>query len=92
MKVSTKNEYGQLKSVILGRPTHANWPKGDLFFDRMLSLSTFKGKLQKGPISEDILKEANDELLYMKDILGDHDVSVFRPEIKDYTQKKYIEL
>tara|TARA_X000000950_G_C13746502_1_gene590789 strand:- start:2 stop:1018 length:1017 start_codon:yes stop_codon:yes gene_type:complete len=86
MKVSTKNEYGQLKSVILGRPTHANWPKGDLFFDRMLSLSTFKGKLQKGPISEDILKEANDELLYMKDILEDHDVSVFRPEIKDYTQ------
>ena len=32
MKVSTRNEYGQLKSIILGRIEGANWPTGDIFF------------------------------------------------------------
>ena len=35
MKVSVKNEYGQLKSTILGRVEGANWPTGDLFFDKI---------------------------------------------------------
>ena len=35
MKVYTKNEYSQLKSIILGRPEGANWPTGDIFFDRL---------------------------------------------------------
>ena len=36
MKVSVKNEYGQLKSVILGRAEGANWPTGDLFFNQII--------------------------------------------------------
>lgn len=84
MKVSTKNEYGQLKSVILGRADKANWPTGDIFFDRMCQLSSFPEKLSKGPVPEEIIEEARDDLLYMRDILEDHDVRVFRPEIKDY--------
>lgn len=81
MKVSTRNEYGELKSIILGRIDNANWPKGDLFFDRMLSLSTFKGKLDKGPIPQDVVETTRDELLYIKDLLEDEGVSVYRPEI-----------
>lgn len=84
MKVSTKNEYGQLKSIILGRPDYANWPVGDLWFDRCLSLSTYPSKLRKGPVPESVIKEARDDLLYMKDILEDHDVKVFRPEQQDH--------
>jgi len=84
VKVSTKNEYGQLKSVILGRADKANWPTGDIFFDRMCQLSSFPEKLSKGPVPEEIIEEARDDLLYMRDILEDHDVRVFRPEIKDY--------
>lgn len=83
MKVSTRNEYGRLKSVILGRPDKANWPTGDIFFDRMGQLSTFKGKLQRGPVDEIVIQQARDDLFYMKDKLEDNDVKVFRPEIQD---------
>ena len=86
MKVSTRNEYGQLKSVILGRAEGANWPKGDTFFDRMLGLSTYKGVLYRGRIDDEVVEEAADDLLYMRDTLEDHDVKVFRPDIKDYSQ------
>jgi hypothetical protein len=86
VKVSTKNEYGQLRSVILGRPEGANWPTGDIYFDRMCQLSTYPKKLIKGPVPEEIIAETRDDLLYMRDILEDHDVKVYRPEIKDYTK------
>ena len=86
MKVSTKNEYGQLKSVMLGRAEGANWPTGDLFFDRMMQLSTFPGAIKRGRVPESIIDETRDDLLYMRDILEDNDVKVFRPEIKDYSK------
>ena len=86
MKVAVKNEYGQLKSIILGRVDGANWPTGDSFFDKTLALSTYKGKLQKGPVPEQVIENARNNLLHMKDVLQDHNVNVFRPEIKDYTQ------
>ena len=84
MKVSTRNEYGQLKSVILGRPEGANWPTGDIFFDRMIELSTFGKTLKSGPVPESIIEETRDDLLYVKDLLEDHGVTVFRPEVSDY--------
>jgi len=87
MKISTRNEYGPLKSIILGRPQGANWPTGDLYFDRMMQLSTFKKRLQRGAVQEDIILDAGDDLLYMRDLLEDHDVKVYRPEIMDYTRK-----
>ena len=87
MKISTRNEYGQLKSVILGRPEGANWPTGDIFFDRMAKLSTYPKKLQPGPVPESVIEETRDDLLYMCDLLQDNDVKVFRPEITDYRKK-----
>ena len=86
MKVFSKNEYGRLKSVILGRPEGANWPNGDIMFDRMMLLSTYPQKINKGKVPEQIIKEARDDLFYMKDVLLDHDVQVFRPEIRDYSR------
>lgn len=88
MKVNTRNEYSQLKSVILGRPEGANWPTGDLFFDRMQLLSTYKGKLRRGPIEEQLISDVRDELLFMKDRLEDLGVNVYRPEIQDYSRTK----
>lgn len=86
MKVSTKNEYGQLKSVILGRAEGANWPTGDLYFDRMCMLSTYPGKLSRGPVPQEVIDQTRDDLLFMRDVLEDHGVTVYRPEIKDYRQ------
>lgn len=86
MKVSTKNEYGRLKSVILGRAEGANWPTGDIYFDRMCQLSTYPKKLTRGAIPEEVIDEVRTDMLYMRDILQDHDVKVYRPEMKDYTK------
>lgn len=84
MRVHTKNEYGELKSVILGRPDRANWPKDDVFFNRLDSLSTFPKKIKRGPVDENVIAEARDDLFAMKDLLENHGVKIFRPEIIDH--------
>jgi glycine amidinotransferase len=86
VKVSTKNEYGQLKSVILGRAEGANWPSGDIYFDKMCQLSTYPTRLARGPVPDEVINETREDLLYMRDVLEDHGVTVYRPEIKDYTK------
>ena len=87
MKVFTKNEYSQLKSIILGRPEGANWPTGDIYFDRMLLLSTYKRSLAKGKVPENIIDEARTDMLHMKDKLEDENITVFRPEITDWSKR-----
>jgi scyllo-inosamine-4-phosphate amidinotransferase 1 len=84
MKVFIKNEYAELKSVIVGRPEYAVWPKGDNFFDTTLSVSTFKGRPDKGPLPEKIIQEAREDAFQLIDILADEGVKVFRPEIVDW--------
>lgn len=80
MKVSTKNEYGKLKSVIVGRIAGGVWPKEDVFFNRMMELSTYPGTLERGPIPLDIVETTEQELTILKNILMQKDVEVFRPE------------
>jgi len=87
MQISSRNEYGQLKSVALGRAEGANWPVGDIFFDRMLSLSTYPGKLRIGKVAEQVIEETKTDLLIMKDVLADHGVTVYRPEALDYSRQ-----
>ena len=84
MKVNTTNEFGKLKSVIVGRADNGVWPREDHFFNAMTSLSTYKGELKRGPINEEVLREARDDLLAMRDVLEDFDVEVFRPEPVDW--------
>jgi len=86
MKVSVSNEYGQLKSTILGRPEGANWPTGDIFFDRMLELNPYKRKITKGKVPEEVIDESRKDMLHLKDVLEDHNVTVFRPEITDWSK------
>ncbi len=87
MRISTRNEYGLLKSVILGRAEGANWPTGDIYFDRMMQLSTYPKKLRRGKVSEQVIEETRTDLLEMKDLLGDYGVTVYRPEVKDYSRQ-----
>ena len=68
MKVNTTNEFGKLKSVIVGRADNGVWPREDHFFNAMTSLSTYKGELKRGPINEEVLREARDDLLAMRDV------------------------
>ena len=85
MKVSVKNEYGQLKTAIVGRATKANWPTGDIYFDRMMKLSTYDGKTPKGKVPEVVIEEAEYDLITLRNVLRDNGVEVFRPEIVDWS-------
>jgi N-dimethylarginine dimethylaminohydrolase len=84
MKVFTKNEYSNLKSVIVGRPEYAGWPVGDNFFDTMLNLSTYKGRPDRGLLPEKIIQEAREDAFQFIDLLEDEGVVVYRPEIFDW--------
>lgn len=84
MKVFTKNEYSELKSVIVGRPDKANWPKGDIYFDRLIQLSTYEPKLKSGPVPEQVIKQAGEDAYAFIDRLEDQGVKVYRPEIVDW--------
>lgn len=86
MKVFTKNEYSTLKSVIVGRPEYAGYPVGDLYFDTMLKLSTFKGRPDKGTLPEKIIQEAREDAYALIDVLTDYGVEVYRPEIVDWSR------
>jgi N-dimethylarginine dimethylaminohydrolase len=86
MKISTKNEYGALKSVIVGRPDNANWPTGDAVFDAFLDLSTYERRLTKGRIPDKVVNEAREDLLDFINLLKDNGVAVHRPFITDWTK------
>jgi N-dimethylarginine dimethylaminohydrolase len=84
MKVFTKNEYSRLKSVIVGRADNANWPVGDMFFDRMMTLSTYPDTLKRGPVASKVIEETREDLFALIDLLKENGVSVHRPEMMDW--------
>ena len=56
-------------------------------FDRMQNLSTYHKKLRRGPIPEHVIQEAREDLFRVRNILRDHGVEVFRPEIVDHRKQ-----
>jgi len=81
MKISTKNEYSELKSVIVGRCEQHKWPVGDSAFDEMIQASTYPETLPRETLPAHIIKQAQEDLQYMADVLEQRNVTVYRPTI-----------
>ena len=81
MKVSTLNEYGKLKSVILGSVQGGAWPTDDNFFDQMISSSTWPTKLDKSEFNANVVADTDKELNLLQKLLEQNDVEVHRPNI-----------
>ena len=81
MKVSTKNEYGKLKSVILGSVQGGAWPTNDAFFNQMIDASTWPIKLEKMQFNENVVADTDRELNLLQELLEKNDVKVHRPNI-----------
>lgn len=79
LKVSTNNEYGQLKSVLLGSAENMTWPEKDIEFDKNIQLSTYKGTLTKGMLPTTVIKEANEDLDKFSKTMTDRGIRVLRP-------------
>ena len=81
MRVSTRNEYGTLKRVIVGSAEQATWPTDDPEFEAMMSRSTYPGKLTRGPLPDKVRQEATADLDAFSKLLESEGVIVHRPTI-----------
>ena len=79
MKVSTKNEYGLLKSVILGSAKDFQWPVGDAEFDRGIARSTYHETLTPGKPPMHVINDAREDLEKLSSIMEDRNIEVRRP-------------
>ena len=81
MIVSTKNEYGELRSVLMGSVDNFAWPVDDKEFNASVAKSTYEKKMDQGPVADIVLKEANEDLQQLTDMLESNGVKVVRPKI-----------
>jgi len=79
MKVSTTNEYGLLKSVIVGCVENFQWPENDNEFDRSITRSTYPTTLTRGALPNSVYEEATQDLNRLVEILTKRNIEVHRP-------------
>jgi len=79
MKVSTTNEYGLLKSVIVGCVENFQWPENDNEFDRSITRSTYPTTLTRGASPNSVYEEATQDLNRLVEILTKRNIEVHRP-------------
>ncbi len=81
MKIHSYNEWDPLRSVIVGRADHANWPVNDPVF-RLESERTLwkETPVPSGPVPDWIIAEANEDLEQLVGVLKSLNVEVFRPD------------
>ena len=81
MKISTYNEYGNLKSIIVGSAKNMSWPANDPEFDKSIERSTYPGSLNRGQLPDKIIMETEEDLDSLVQILENRDIEVFRPSV-----------
>jgi len=85
VKISSNNEWGRLRSIVVGSATNANWPDNDPVFSQEGTKTTWKATpVPAGPVPEWIINESNEDLQGLVDILESYDVEVIRPQDIDF--------
>lgn len=83
--ISSYNEYGTLRKIIVGDATHANWPQYDPVFRAEAEHTLWKETpLPSGPVPQHIIDEANQDLQGLCDILTQHGIEVVRPDTLNF--------
>ena len=84
MIVSTKNEYGELRSVLVGSVDNFAWPMNDKAFDAdVYDYTHFEKKFINRTLSQKVLNEAKQDLQKLVDTLERRGVKVVRPTTKE---------
>ena len=79
--ISSTNEWGQLKKVVVGDATHANWPVNDPVFAQESKKTTWReSPVPRGPVPQKIIEEANEDLDSLVTTLIGLGVEVVRPD------------
>ncbi len=79
MRISTRNEYGTLKSIIVGSAENFTWPNNDNEFNAGIDRSTYPGTLTRGLMPKQVVLEASEDLERLVQILENRDIEVYRP-------------
>jgi len=81
MKIHSYNEWDPLRSVVVGRADHANWPMNDPVFASEKERTLWKETpVPAGPVPDWIINEANEDLDQLVSLLKSLGVEVFRPD------------
>jgi N-dimethylarginine dimethylaminohydrolase len=85
MKINSSNEWGKLKSVIVGSADNSNWPSTDPVFAEESKKTTWtETPVPSGPVPQWIIDEANEDLEILADTLTKLDIIVHRPRDMDF--------
>lgn len=80
MKIHSYNEWDTLKACVVGTATYLNWPKNDPVYARESEYTTWsKTPVPSGPVPQQIIDEANEDLEGLCDILREFGTEVYRP-------------
>ena len=89
MKVFTTNDWDSLEEIIVGRADFAHIPPVDPSMKNFMfaNLSNVEIKKHVGSYNQDLLKEANEDLDILSEVLEDCGVVVHRPERTQHHQR-----
>ena len=89
MKVFTTNDWDSLEEIIVGRADFAHIPPVDSSMKNFMfaNLSNEEIKKHVGSYNQDLLKEANEDLDILSEVLEDCGVVVHRPERTQHHQR-----
>jgi glycine amidinotransferase/scyllo-inosamine-4-phosphate amidinotransferase 1 len=74
------NEWGRLRSVIVGRADHARVPVNDISLRAVNYAGTAVKQIAHGPYPARVIDEANEDLEYLCRVFADAGVTVYRPD------------
>lgn len=83
--IQSYNEWSQLKTVVVGDASWANWPSTDPVFAKESEKTTWtQSPVPSGSVPAQIIHEANQDLEILCNTLRDMGVTVFRPTPLDF--------
>jgi N-dimethylarginine dimethylaminohydrolase len=89
MKINSNNEWGNLRSIVVGSATHANWPSTDPVFALESTKTTWtETPVPSGAVPQWIIDEANEDLQDLADVLVKLGVVVYRPHEMNFVERQ----
>lgn len=83
MILSSHNEWGRLRSVVVGRADNARVPVDDISLRAINYAGARPHGVVHGPYPATVIDEANEDLEYLCEVFVRAGVTVYRPEIPD---------
>jgi glycine amidinotransferase/scyllo-inosamine-4-phosphate amidinotransferase 1 len=85
--INSRNEWDPLEAIIVGSASHANWPTSDpVFADEGKKTTWTETPVPSGPVSQDIIDQANRELDTLSETLIRYGATVYRPEPMNFIE------